>query len=116
LIEGYSKLESGAFNFSVQYPKSWFYAGAAGSETGVVRHYEFGSKPLDETPGQVSFDLISGSMPAGTTVSLNGKNAVTTVSSGTAEIYVKGTGSRIYRITGPSTMESTLMNMAGSIE
>jgi hypothetical protein len=105
-IEGFGVMESGTYNFSVQYPKSWFYSGSASDESGVVRHYEFGTKPIDEVAGDVSLDVMSGTMPSGSG----------TVTGNVFTLYVKGEGSRIYRITGPANMESTLRDIAGSIK
>jgi hypothetical protein len=114
-IEGYAKLESDVFNFALQYPKSWYYAGSAGSETGVIRHYDFGSKPLDEEPGTVSMDVMSGSVPGGSQVSANGITVTKTSSGSNVILYVQGSGSRVYKITGPSGQEATLLQIAGSI-
>jgi hypothetical protein len=114
--EGFTTMESTSFKFSVQYPKSWYYSGSASSETDVIRHYEFGTKPLEEAPGSVSLDLMTGSIPSGSTSSVNG-NTVTTVSSGgIVELYVKGSGSRIYKIAGPSGQKDTLLEIAGSLK
>lgn len=115
-LEGYAKLQSDVFNFALQYPKSWYYAGSAGSDTGVIRHYEFGSKPLDEQPGNVFMDVMSGTVPGGSQVTANGKTVTKTSSGSNTVLYVQGTGSRVYKITGPSAQESTLLQMAGSIE
>jgi hypothetical protein len=113
---GFSKIQSATFGFSMEYPKSWYYSGSASSETGVVRHYEFGTKPLEETPGQVSLDLMSGSLPAGIPTEINKIQIVKILSGDNIEYYAKGAGSRIYRITGPSSTANTLLQMAASIE
>ena len=113
---GFTTMDSESFKFSIQYPKSWYYSGSGSTETNVIRHYEFGTKPLEETPGSVTLDLMSGSVPGGTVSDVNG-NSVTTVSSdGTVNLYVKGSGSRIYKISGPSSQESTLLQIAGSVK
>ncbi len=115
-LEGFATLSSDVFNFSLQYPKSWYYAGSAGLETGVVRRYDFGSKPLDEAPGSVTLDIMTTSMPSGTSLNLNGKTAAKSYSGSTLNIYVQGSGGRVYKVSGPKTEESTLLQMAGSIE
>lgn len=115
-ISGYTTMQSDSFKFAVQYPKNWFYSGAASSEAGVIRHYDFGTKPLDEADGIVSMDLMTGSIPAGSST-VAGNNTVTKVSSGdTVTVYVKGSGSRIYRFSGPSSEEQTLIQIAGSVQ
>jgi hypothetical protein len=115
-ISGYETMASGSFKFSVQYPKSWFYAGSAGASSDVIRHYEFGSKPIEETPGQVALDLVSGSLPAGESVTAGINTVVKKESGGSVELYIDGAGGRVYKITGPSSMESTLLNIAGSLQ
>jgi hypothetical protein len=114
-IEGYEKLESESFKFSMQYPKSWYYSGSAGADQNVIRHYEFGSKPLEEVPGDVSMDLMSGAIPSGSATTLNGKELTVVSSSTGVDVYVKGSGSRIYKFSGPMSDKSTLENMAASI-
>lgn len=114
-LEGYEKLESESFKFSMQYPKSWFYSGSAGTDQSVIRHYEFGSKPLEEVPGAVSLDLMSGAIPAGSSTTVNGRDVTVVNTASGVEVYSKGSGSRIYRFSGPSTDKATLMNMASSV-
>ena len=115
-ISGFTKLESETFNFSMQFPKSWYYSGTTPTESGVVRHYDFGSKPLDEQEGSVSLDVMSGSVPSGTAVTVNGKNLVKVTSGDDVEYYYKGDGSKVYRVTGPASSASTLATMASSVE
>lgn len=115
-ISGFTKLESETFNFSMQFPKSWYYSGTTPTEAGVVRHYDFGSKPLDEQEGSVSLDVMSGSVPSGTAVTVNGKNLVKVTSGDDVEYYYKGDGSKVYRVTGPASSASTLATMASSVE
>jgi hypothetical protein len=100
----------------MQFPKSWYYSGTAPTETGVVRHYDFGSKPLDEQAGSVSLDVMSGSVPTGTAVTVNGKDLVKVTSGDEVEYYYKGDGSKVYRVTGPASSASTLATMASSVE
>jgi hypothetical protein len=115
LPEGYSIFENESFDFTIQHPKSWYYEGSSSGETGVIRHYEFGDEPLDEADGYVFLDLMSGEIPSGSEVSAGG-NTVTKVSSGdNIEIYIEGK-TRNYRISGPASLESTLLTMAGSIK
>lgn len=111
-ISDYSLLESETFKFTLQYPKNWYYAGSASSETDVIRHYDFGAKPLDDEPAIVGFDVMSGVIPTGTTVTVGGKTVIKVTSGGKVYIYVQGEGSRYYRLSGPSVYESTLLQMA----
>ncbi len=114
-ITGYISLSSDSFKFTMQYPKNWYYSGTASQTSGVLRHYDFGTKPLEEVPGIASMDIMTGSVPSGTVTDINGKS-LTKVSSGTSvEIYVKGSGSKIYKFTGPSSQADTLAQMASTI-
>lgn len=115
-ISGFTKLESETFNFSMQFPKSWYYSGTTPTESGVVRHYDFGDKPLDEEEGSVSLDVISGSAPSGTAVTVNGKDLIKVTSGDEVQYYYEGEGSRVYRVTGPASSASTLATMASSVE
>jgi len=114
-LDGYEKLESESFKFAMLYPKSWYYSGSAGNGSGVIRHYEFGSKPLEEVPGDVSMDLTSGTIPSGNVTIVNGKELTVISDTNGVEVYVKGSGSRVYRLTGPASKKNVLMNMASSI-
>lgn len=112
---GFTTLQSDSFKFSMQYPTKWYYSGSAGTNANVIRHYDFGSKPLEEAPGSVSMDLVSGSVPSGSTVSINGKDLTTLTDGDTVSVFVKGSGSRVYKISGPSSQQDTLLQMASSI-
>lgn len=109
-------LESETFQFGMQYPKSWYYSGSAGTEAGVVRHYDFGTEPIEEVPAIVGFDVMSGTMPSGSSVDVGGKTASMTTSGGTIQIYVQGDGSRYYRLSGPSNYKNTLLEIASTIQ
>jgi len=115
-IAGYTKLESDSFNFSMQFPKSWYYAGETPTESGVLRHYDFGDKPLDEQTGSVSLDVMSGSVPSGSSVSVNGKTLTKVTNGDSVEYYYQGDGTRVYRVSGPASSASTLATMASSVE
>lgn len=114
-VKGYTTMTSNSLHFSMQYPKNWYYGAAAASGTGVVAHYDFGNKPVDEVPGLVSLDVVSGPMPTGEPTEINKIQIVKKVSGDTVEYYAKGSGSRVYRISGPSSSAVTLLQMASSI-
>ena len=115
-ISGFTTMDSSSFKFTMQYPQKWFYNGTASTETGVIRHYDFGTKPLDVQPGVASMDIMSGAIPNGATQKV-GDNTVTKVLSGDQiTIYLKGSGSRVYKFSGPLGQESTLLQMAGSVQ
>lgn len=114
-VSGYDTFESDSFDFSVLYPKGWYYSGEAGFGTGSLRHYEFGSESLENEDSDVSLDVMSGDMPSGSSLVVNGAEVTKVSSGGLVEIYIKGEGSRYYKITGASGNESILTQMASSI-
>ncbi len=115
-VSGYAAMTSDALGFGVQYPKNWYYGGTSGSGAGVISHYEFGGKPIDEEPGVLSLDIMTGSIPTGTSQTINGQNLIVVESGDTTSVYVKGDGSRFYRLQGPSSTEDILLQMASTVE
>lgn len=116
LVTGYSLFESPSFKFQIQYPKSWYFGSSETTDTDVIRHYDFGTKPVDEEPGFVGLDLVSGSIPSGSTVTAGAKTVTKVTTDNGIQIYVQGSGSRVYRLSGPSNTESTLLQMAATLE
>ncbi len=116
LLPGYSSFTSTGYKFALQYPKSWYFGQSTTDETGVIRRYDFGTKPVDEEPGNVKLDIVSGSAPAGTSVNVDGKTLVKTTGGDTVSYYYKGENGRLYRVSGPSSMDGSLMNMISTIE
>jgi len=113
-LTGYETFSSSAFKFSLQYPKKYYYGVNTASGTG--KEYSFGTKPVDETPGDIDLVVSSGSIPTGVKVQ-NTNLDVTKVSNGdSVTYYVKGNGSRVYKISGPSTMDTALSNMASTLK
>lgn len=116
MVEGYTVMQSDSFKFSMQVPKNWFYSGTASTESGVIRHYDFGTKPLEDQPGVASMDIMTGSLPAGDPTTIENKPVVTVSGGGNITVYAKGSGSRLYKFTGPSSMEGTFLQMAASLQ
>ncbi len=115
-LPGYSSFTSSGYKFTMQYPKSWYFGQSSSSESGVIRRYDFGSKPVDEEPGSVTLDLMSGSLPSGTSMSVGGRTVIKTSSGDTVSYYYKGENGRIYRVSGPATQSSSLQNMISTVE
>lgn len=114
ILAGYSTFDNEGFGFSIQYPKSWYFAGSAASEKNVIRHYEFGNAPLEEGPGTITLDLMSGIEPEGQKISAGSTSAIKKVNGNTLEIYVKG-DKRTYRLRGPLSDEQVLLQMASTL-
>jgi len=115
-MAGYSAFTSSGYKFSLQYPKSWYYGQTTATDSDVVRRYDFGKDPVDTTPGNVNLDIVSGSIPAGETKTLNGKTIIQTGTGATDIYYYKGANGRVYRVSGPSSMQSSLLNMITTIQ
>lgn len=116
LLTGYSSFVSTGYKFTLQYPKSWYYGQASTSDSDVVRRYDFGTKPVDEEPGSVTLDIVSGTVPSGSTMTVNGNQIVKISSGATVTYYYKSDNGRTYRVSGPSSMDSSLKNMISTIE
>ncbi|MFC1747758.1 hypothetical protein ACFL2V_03030 [Pseudomonadota bacterium] len=114
--EGFNNYESETFGFGFDYPGGWYFEGSSSSESGVLRHYSLGDQPLDEEDGFAAVDVISGSAPSGQKVVVNGVEMTKVTSNGSIELYVAGEGTRVYRVSGPSTQESSLLKVASTVE
>ena len=115
--ENFSVFVSESFKFSIEYPKKWFYAASETTPEGVLRHYDFSEKPLDE--GGISaaaLEVISGNLPEGESIGYNNKNFIKTENTEQIAIYIKGAGTRIYKLIGPPTIQETLLKMADSVK
>jgi len=117
MLSGYSSFVSTGYKFSLQYPKKWYYGQTSSTDSSVVRRYDFGTQPVDQTPGNVNLDIVSGGIPAGSTTTSQGKTITETQNTdGTIAYYYKGQNGRIYRVSGPSAMQSSLLNMISTIQ
>ncbi len=115
-LEKYNTFKSESFNFSLMYPKNLYFGSAKSEEKDVIRRYDFGYKPLEEQPASLHFDLISGDLPSGTSINVNGKSAVKVLNGDGVTLYLKGAGSRVYRFAGASGDEQILIKMAGTLQ
>ncbi len=113
--DGFNVFENETFEFSIEYPKNWYYSGGNTDDSEVVRRYEFGDEPTDETPGNVYLDVYSGEVPSGRDISSGGNTVIESTSGNTVELYVE-TETGNYRLTGPVSIKSTLEKMANSLE
>jgi hypothetical protein len=114
--DDFSSYESDSFKFAFDYPSNWFFEGKSSSEEGVLRTYELGDKPLDESEGFASLDVISGSMPSGNKLIVNGAAIIEVSENGQIAYYVDGAGSRVYKVSGSSSQADDLLKIASSVE
>ncbi len=116
VADGFNVFENETFEFSIQYPKNWYYSGGDSNDNGVARRYEFGDEPTDEQPGNVYLDVYNGNIPSGTTTVSSDINSIVKTGSGNlVEIFIE-TEDDSYRLSGPANIESTLIQMAKSLE
>lgn len=115
-LDDYNTFENDAFEFSIQYPKNWYFSGDSSSESGVIRSYVFADGPLeDNIEPLVVLNLLSGSAPSGTMVNVNNTSVTKVSKGGSIEVYVEKEN-RVYRLTGSPVFEDVLLNMASTIK
>lgn len=113
-ITGFTTFASESAGFAVQYPKSYYFGSAALSNN-AYRTYEFGSEPLEESPGDIILDIVKGDVPDGKTTTFGGVTMTTVDNGNIISIYVKKDND-VYKVTGPSNKEKILKQMASTIE
>lgn len=91
------------YHFSTKYPKNWYYAGVKGTSPGVLHHYGFGDKPLEEGSELIGLDIMAENKA-------DGQSASGDVFS----IYVTVDG-RTYKISGDVKYSDAITTMAKSI-
>lgn len=116
LLTGYTSFTSTGYKFSLQFPKNWYYGQTTSTDTSVIRRYDFGSKPVDETPGSVNLDIVSGGVPSGQNVSAGDKTLVQTSTGGLVTFYYTGKNGRVYRVSGPGGSETALRTMLETLQ
>ncbi len=113
--EGYRYFESLPYDFNAQYPSNWYFNGASGSGD-VAHHYGFSDEPVEDGNELVSLDIVTGSLPAGTTISVGGNTGVKVVSGDSVSIYIERDDGRLYKVHGASNLESYVIDIASSIQ
>lgn len=113
--EGYRYFESLPYDFNAQYPSNWYFSGAGGSGD-VAHHYGFSNEPVEDGNELVSIDIVSGSLPSGSTLSVGSNTGVKVVSGGETAIYIEREDGRLYKIHGDSNYESYIVDIAASIQ
>lgn len=114
-LADYTFFESLPYEFQAAYPKSWYYAGMRGGNDDVLHHYGFSDEAIEEGGEIISLDVLgSTTLPAGKSMQLSGKAAVSVVSGSDLSVYVQE-GKRTYRISGPDDYEEVIFAIASSI-
>ncbi|MFA6992448.1 MAG: hypothetical protein WC269_04185 [Candidatus Gracilibacteria bacterium] len=113
-----AEFESTSFGFKALYPKKWYYEGKNTLEQGILYHYGFSDKPMDEGGVElIGLDLMSGEMPKGLSLISYGIDGVIGQPGGVDDvtIYVQGVN-RIYRLEGTSEYENLMLHMAKGVK
>lgn len=112
----YATFESPSYKFKLQYPKKWFYGTVDAHRKNIVRHYEFGPKPIEQKKGIVSLDIMTGVIPPGTSISAGTKTVTEIEKNKKIQIYFTANNKRIYRLMAAPELKAELLEMAASLE
>jgi len=113
--EGYRYFESLPYDFNAQYPSNWYFSGTSGSGD-VSHHYGFSNEPVEDGNELVSIDVVSGSLPSGSSISVGGHTGVKIYSGGDVAIYIERADGMLYKIHGGSENEQYVIDIAASIQ
>lgn len=117
VIHDYSTFENSSYKFSIQYPKKYYFGRVDSSENSVISSYSFGHKPIEENLGNITLDLLSGALPKdNSTKPDSDKSIAKSLNGETVSFYFKGNGSRVYKLSGPTSEEKVLVQMIQSLK
>lgn len=112
--EGYRYFESLPYDFLAQYPSNWYFSGTSGSGD-IIHHYGFSDEPVESGNELVSIDIVSGSLPSGSSISIGGSTGVKVYENGEVSIYIAREDGTLYKIHGNSGHESSIIDIAASV-
>lgn len=108
---------STSYKFAIQYPRNWFYSNIDSTDQTAIRTYGFGPQDLSENAAQVVLELLPDDKDFAANQEYNGfmfKKA--TLEDGRLQFSAKINGSsRVYRLTGATADEATLLVMIASL-
>ncbi|MBU1446351.1 hypothetical protein KKD70_03760, partial [Patescibacteria group bacterium] len=81
----------------------------------VIHHYGFSNNPVENGNEMVSIDIVGGSIPSGSPISIGSYSGVKVIENGETAIYIKRDDGKIYKIYGDSGNESYIVDIAASI-
>ncbi|MBA4336733.1 hypothetical protein C0416_03080 [bacterium] len=113
--EGYSYFESLPYDFLAQYPSGWYFSGASGGD-GTLHHYGFSNQPVENGNELVSIDIVKGSIPAGSSISVGENTGVKVYENGEVAVYIARADGTLYKIHGGSGYETSVIDIAASIK
>ncbi len=107
--------ESLPYHFSGNYPSDWYYAGKKSDASGVLHHYGFSDEVIEDDSEVLRLDVLTNTdLPAGKTLTVNGKELVVVENDGNIEIYTL-VEDRAYRVQGPEDYKDLMIEMTSSI-
>ncbi|MFH1534110.1 MAG: hypothetical protein ABID64_04210 [Nitrospirota bacterium] len=109
----FATFESLPHLFAGKYPASWYYAGSSGNAD-VIRHYGFNDEPITDNNELISLDVISGDVPAGSTIAGDGKT-LTVVQSGSLYTVYTTLEAKTFMISGNPEYKDIMLYMANSL-
>jgi len=113
--EGYSYFESLPYDFLAQYPSGWYFSGASGGD-GALHHYGFSNAPVENGNELVSIDIVNGSLPSGSSISVGENTGVKVYENGEVAVYIAREDGTLYKIHGGSGYETNVIDIAASIK
>lgn len=113
--EGYRYFESLPYDFKAQYPTNWYFSGYSGSGD-VQHHYGFSNEPVEGGNELVSVDIVSGSLPSGSPISVGSHSGVKVYSGDDVAIYIEREDGKLYKVHGSGDYESYVVDIAASIQ
>jgi hypothetical protein len=114
-ISGFETFKSDSQNFTIQYPKSYYFGSISPSSSNAIRSYQFGSQPLEESPGEITLDVLKGTLPEGKSTEYGGLSMIKTGDTSGISLYFEKSG-KIYRLSGEQADEGLLKQMASTLQ
>lgn len=106
--------ESLPYSFVGKYPAKWYYAGVKSNQNGVLHHYGFSDESVTSENEIISLEVLSGSIPNGNKITLDGKEFVTVSKNDKFVVYTAVDGQN-YKVEGLNDYKDLITVMAASI-
>ena len=91
-------------NFSLQYPRSWYYS-SFGASNNAILHVGFSNEPVELGTEQISVDILSGKVD----------NVMESVEGGNVLLSIPRDDDSYFQISGTSDLKETMQRMAETI-
>jgi len=114
-ISGFDIFKSDSQKFSIAYPKSYYFGSVSPTSSDALHSYQFGSQPLEESPGEIVLDIVKGTMPSGKNVEYQGKQMVLVNDGDKVNVYTEFSG-KLFRLSAASSKSGLLQQMASTMQ